>query len=249
MLGLLERMIAAQTIDEVWTCYLKGLEALGFAKAMYGLVNFHPKLPSFASFEDILFLSNHDKAYLDIFIGEELYKDAPMVKWAAENAGAASWRQVAAMYEAGTLSEAEMRVIQFNRRMGVIAGYSISFRGLSVRSKGTLGLVGAPGLTQDDVDGIWDEQGQKIMTLSSLLHLKATNLPRDLPYSLTERQREALEWVAEGKTTQDIALLMDISIAMVEKHLRLARDAMDVETTAHAVAKASRLNQIFSSRG
>jgi hypothetical protein len=51
MLGLLERMIGAQTIDEVWTCYLKGLQGLGFVKAMYGLVNFHPKLPSFASFE------------------------------------------------------------------------------------------------------------------------------------------------------------------------------------------------------
>ena len=249
MLGLMERMIGAQSVDEVWTCYLEGVQPFGFSKAMYGLVNFHPKLPTFDSFEDILFLSNHDKAYLDGFVGGELYKDAPMVKWAAENSGAASWRRVAEMFEEGTLSEAEMRVIQFNRRMGVVAGYSISFRGLSVRSKGTIGLVGAPGLGQEDVDHIWEEHGRKIMTLSSLLHLKATNLPRDLPYSLTERQREALEWVAEGKTTQDIAVLMAISTAMVEKHLRLARQAMDVETTAHAVAKASRLNQIFSTRG
>jgi LuxR family transcriptional regulator len=38
---------------------------------------------------------------------------------------------------------------------------------------------------------------------------------------------------------------MEISPAMVEKHLRLAREALSVETTAQAVAKASFLNQIF----
>ena len=63
--------------------------------------------------------------------------------------------------------------------------------------------------------------------------------------SLTSRQREALEWVADGKTSQDIALLMEVSAAMVEKHLRLARVALDVGTTAQAVAKASLMNLIF----
>ncbi|MBD3764580.1 MAG: hypothetical protein IE927_07545 [Rhodobacterales bacterium] len=83
-----------------------------------------------------------------------------------------------------------------------------------------------------------------------MAHLKMTSLP--LPTArraLTDRQREALEWVADGKTTQDIALLMGVSTAMVEKHLRLAREALDVETTAHAVAKAAMLNQIFVRAG
>ncbi|MFV0358632.1 MAG: LuxR family transcriptional regulator, partial [Tropicimonas sp.] len=33
--------------------------------------------------------------------------------------------------------------------------------------------------------------------------------------------------------------------ATIEKHLRLAREALDVMTTAQAVLKASFLNQIF----
>ena len=44
--------------------------------------------------------------------------------------------------------------------------------------------------------------------------------------ALSPRQRESLEWVADGKTTQDVALLMGVSAAMVEKHLRLAREAL-----------------------
>jgi len=62
---------------------------------------------------------------------------------------------------------------------------------------------------------------------------------------LTARQREALEWVADGKTSQDVALLMGVSAAMVEKHLRLARETLSVDTTAQAVAKAALMNLIF----
>jgi len=51
--------------------------------------------------------------------------------------------------------------------------------------------------------------------------------------------------VADSKTTQDIAILMGVSAAMIEKHLRLARDTLDVKTTAQAVAKAAMLNMIF----
>ena len=74
-----------------------------------------------------------------------------------------------------------------------------------------------------------------------LMHLPASGQRR----LLTARQAEVLELVADGKTMQDIALLLDRNVATVEKHLRGARDALGVETTAQAVRKASILNQIF----
>ena len=54
-----------------------------------------------------------------------------------------------------------------------------------------------------------------------------------------------LQWVGDGKTTQDIALLMGLTAATVEKHLRLARDSLSVETTAQAVLKAALQNQMY----
>lgn len=44
---------------------------------------------------------------------------------------------------------------------------------------------------------------------------------------------------------QDIALLLGLTPATAEKHLRLARAALNVETTAQAVLKAAFQNQIF----
>jgi LuxR family transcriptional regulator len=53
--------------------------------------------------------------------------------------------------------------------------------------------------------------------------------------------------VADGKTIQDIAQMWERNAATVEKHLRLAREALDVDTTAQAILKASLLNQVFIS--
>ncbi len=244
MLKDMVELIEAPTVDQVWEKFLAHMGEFGFPKAIYAFSHFRQQA-TYDDIEDVLFLSNHDKAYLDVFIGEGLYRNAPMVTWAANNVGTASWRLVAERFKRGELSEAEQRVLAFNRKMGVKVGYTISFKGVSARTKGALGLVGAAGMSQDDVDAIWARDGRYLTAASILMHLKISNLPRSAPTNLTQRQREALEWVADGKTTQDIAILMGISTAMVEKHLRLARNALDVETTAHAVAKAARLNQIF----
>ena len=96
------------------------------------------------------------------------------------------------------------------------------------------------------VDQIFADRGDQILAVAHMMHLKLIQLPfSSRRRTLTARQRESLEWVADGKTTQDVALLMGVSAAMVEKHLRLARDALSVDTTAQAVAKAALMNLIF----
>ena len=74
------------------------------------------------------------------------------------------------------------------------------------------------------------------------MHLKVQRLPQLNPNTpLTLRQREVLQWVGDGKTMLDIATIMDLTPATVAKHLKMARDALNVETTAQAVLKLSML--------
>ena len=82
--------------------------------------------------------------------------------------------------------------------------------------------------------------------LNDISHLRIASLPYAGPNPLTARQREVLEWVGEGKTAQDVATILKVSVATVEKHLRLAREALGVETTTQAVLKASLKKQIFT---
>ncbi len=128
----------------------------------------------------------------------------------------------------------------------MVAGYSISFKSVSPRSKGAIALTARAGLSQADVDKIWAEHGDDIVVLNNITHLRILSLPYNAPgRSLTKRQREVLGWVGDGKTVQDIAMLLELTPATIEKHLRLARDALSVETTAQAVLKASFQNQMF----
>lgn len=245
VLDTVSRIAMAQTIEDAWALGVSALTGFGFEYINYGFTRFQ-HTDSVGDPDDALFLTNQSPEHVRTYFQSGFFAKTPMFRWVRENVGAMSWRWAMTEREAGRLSESEIKAMEENRRLGVLAGYSIAFAPTSARSKGAMGLTARTGMTQDEVDAIWAAHGDEIMALCNTLHLKLTQLPYPVQRRpLTDRQREALEWVADGKTTQDIALLMEISTAMVEKHLRLAREALSVETTAQAVAKASFLNQIF----
>ncbi len=245
-LGQLARIANAQTPEELWALHLSLMEGYGFDRVAYGFTR-HRRDQSIGDAQDAMFLSNHDRSQPGFDL--VFFTRTPMYRWAVQNTGACSWRWAEAERAAGRLSADEISAMDTARRAGFCAGYTISFVEHSPRAKGAMGLTARRGLTQADVDAIWDRQGDEILAICNMMHLRITHMPfRIARRPLSARQREALEWVAEGKTTQDIATIMGVSPAMVEKHLRLAREALDVETTAHAVAKAAMLNHIFTTQ-
>ncbi|RVT84579.1 LuxR family transcriptional regulator [Rhodobacteraceae bacterium CCMM004] len=239
----LHAVMEARTGAEVWQLHLDRMAHFGFDRLLYGFTRFRTA-QGFGDREDLLILSNHPPAYLQRFVEDGLYDRAPMVRWASENSGACSWRWMAEHRD--ILTPDELSVVTFNIDHGITAGYSISFPDASLRNKGAIGLTARAGLDQDDVDAIWRRHGREIYVANCCAHLRLINLP--YPASgrvLTPRQREVLEWVRDGKTMQDIAAIMGLTVATVEKHLRLARAALDVDTTAQAMLKASFQHQIF----
>jgi LuxR family transcriptional regulator len=236
----LDALTNAPTIETLWDPHTARMAELGFDRLLYGFTR-QRSGNSLGDPQDWVVLTNHGDAYMDRFLGDGYIHDSPMARWALANDGACSWSWVA---DPANLTPAEQRVIDFNRAMGVTAGYTISFRSISHRTKGAAALTARRGLDQDEVDAIWDEHGETIQVMSNVVYLKMLTLPH-ATRSLTKRQREVLEWVGDGKTTQDIATILGLTPATVEKHLRLAREALDVETTAQAVLKASFYNQMF----
>ncbi len=234
-----------KTLEELWDAHCRQMAEFGFERLLYGYTLFRTET-SLGDPEDFVILTNHGRAYLDGFLQGGLYFHAPMLKWALNNEGAQSWNLAQSSQSNGSLSPQEKQVLDFNKSMGVVAGYTVSFNSVSMRTKGAISLAAGSDLSQDDVDAIWEEHGEDILLMNNVAHLKILTLPYHAPNrALTKRQREALQWVGDGKTTQDIALLMGLTSATVEKHLRLARESLAVETTAQAVLKASLQNQMF----
>ncbi|MDF0600490.1 LuxR family transcriptional regulator [Psychromarinibacter sp. C21-152] len=247
MLEYVERVVSSSTMDELWQMHCDVMASYGFTRLLYGMAASRSRA-SLGARDDFLILTNIGGGYMDTFINDGLYMHAPMVRWARENAGACSWGWIAE--NADALTPQEREVVAFNSKHDITAGYSISFVEIGARNIAAIGLIPDPGVSQARTDAIWEEHGRELIAMNNVLHLKILTLPYpNTRKALTKRQREALEWVGEGKTTQDIGVIMGLTPATVEKHLRLAREALDVETTAQAVLKASLQNQIFRIEG
>ncbi|SFK61604.1 LuxR family transcriptional regulator [Shimia haliotis] len=244
-LDYIESLTQQTRLEELWDAHCAQMKKFGFDRIIYGYTNYRSGM-TVGDTDDFFVLSNHDPNYLHRFINEGLYIDGPMFEWTMNNAGAASWSRAAEALENGELSEQQTNVLRVNRSFGINAGYTVSFPTVSTRNKGAISLAARSDLSQAAVDAIWAEHGREISLMNNVAHLKVQSLPySNSERELTSRQREVLEWVGDGKTIQDIAVLIERTPATVEKHLRLARDAMNVETTAQALLKASFMKQIY----
>lgn len=246
-LPLIIRIAEAQSIDEAWALGTGFFAGLGFSRANYGFTRFrHDK--TIGDPDDALFLTTLGDAYAQRYFRGGFYARTPVFRWAERNVGACTWAWVQDALAQGGLSAEEVDAVRQNAAMGIVAGISVSFPPATSRAKGALGLIADAGLDHADVDRIFARHHASLLAVAHAMNLKMMLLPQIARRRhLTQRQREALEWVADGKTMQDVALLMGVTPAMVEKHLRLAREALDVETTAQAVAKGAMLNLLFLS--
>lgn len=239
--GRLNALLNTPGLESLWDMHCRQMAEFGFDRLLYGFTRYRTAT-TLGDPEDFVLLTNHAPEYTEGFIEGRLYAEAPMVKWALENDGACSWSHIRTL----DLTDKERQVLEFNRYHEVTAGYSVSFKTVSPRAKGAIALTARKDMSQEDVDALWQEQGDTICALNTVVHLRILSLPYNAPgRALTRRQREVLEWVGDGKTVQDIALLMNLTPATVEKHLRLARESLSVETTAQAVLKAAFQNQMF----
>lgn len=245
ILSLLTQIAESTEAGKVWTLAVDQFARMGFSHVNYGFTRFR-SFRSIGDPDDAMFLTSAGPDYAKGYFRNGFYARTPAFRWAQNNEGACTWAWVREALAAGRLSAEEVETVRFNAAMGIVAGISISFPETSARAKGAMGLIADPGIDHVAVDQIFADRRGEILAVAHMMHLKLIQLPfSSRRRTLTTRQRESLEWVADGKTTQDVALLMGVSAAMVEKHLRLARDALSVDTTAQAVAKAALMNLIF----
>lgn len=244
MLDHLELILRATSLQQVWRSHCTKMAQFGFDRQIYGYTRFATP-DSVGELEDALFLSSQDPEYFKKFIGEKLFLHAPLMRQLrGQRYGAFSWGSVD--LSKVSLSEPEQKVLAYNQSMGVTAGYTIAVPTPSPRTHAIFVLTGEKGLTQDQVDAIWATHGREIEALCNVVHLKIASLPIETKRNrLSRRQLQALEWVAMGKSNQDVAVILEVTVPTIEKHLRLAREKLGVETTAQAIAKLTFLNQMY----
>lgn len=243
---MFEKLLDAENLETAWHAILEKMNALGFDRCIYGRTNLAQ--PGYLGEQrEFMVLSNFEPEYTRAYLADGAFSKSPFFIWALKNHGLASWSFRGSLDLTPAQQEEAKKIAKLNESFSVKSGYTISFGNQPSSQKSAVSVCAQIGLSQDKVDRIIDNFGQEMNTLWKIFDLKARTFPfPSIDRILTKRQNEVLQWVSDGKSNQDIAEIMNISIATVEKHLRLIRERLSVETTGHAIKKAAFLNHLVS---
>lgn len=243
----LERLIISRTLDEARAGYVAAMSAYGFRHAFYA-ARFHLPLPAAVLRENPVVFSSFPPEFTAVVMQPDFLAATPCAAWALRHSGDAALADFDAapvMAPAtGATCAATLALAAMHR---VEAGRVISLKDRVLRSHGAAVLNPHAGASHHEAEALWRSNGRAVNLLTWALHLRVATLRLERRDAiLTQRQREVLEWSSAGKTVSEIAMILGLTGATVEKHLRLARRALGADTTAHAVLKAHVTWQIFA---
>ena len=124
--------------------------------------------------------------------------------------------------------------------------FGISDRGLTIPVRGPYGDLGMLSVTRDCTPEEWRKLKRHMLVdlqgVATHIHdavMRSGLVMRSLRVAaLSAREREILQWIAVGKTQQDVSEILSISHRTVEVHMRSAREKLHALTTPQAVARA-----------
>lgn len=242
LLSHMERLVDAKSVAGIRDSYFDALRDHGYSCAFYG-ASFQSDLPPAVIREEPEIHSNFPDDFIEEMRQFYQFGTSPWMIWANGQTGTIPLAQLVseARHDPATL-----QMLEIARRHGLAALRIISLKGRVTRARGLVAICPALMARPAEEAALWLKNHREIATLTSIMHMRMATVCR-YPHrsGLTPRQREVLEWTSAGKTVAEVATILGLTPATVEKHLRLARDALDAGSTAQAILKAHVTNQIF----
>jgi len=190
-------------------------------------------------------LSTFPEAWIRTYIDGRFDLFDPVYRYGYDRIFPFSWRAVKERFDSPDVA----RFFRHAAEYGLIDGASLTMHGPG-RASAVLSLS-SPWEGANLISGI-EQDLASFFTAAYALHAeveaaylerRAEALAEDV--MLTRRQVEILELKSQGKSSRDIADILQISPKTVENTLQNVRSRLRVENTATAVAKASALRLIL----
>ena len=183
---------------------------------------------------------NYPDAWKNHYVENGLYRKDPTLHRASRSIAPVDWRRLE-------------RDVEFHRVFRDAHDFGITDRGLTIPVRGPYGDTGMLSVTRSCTEAEWDSLTKNVLTelQSVAVHIHDTVMRSDvvsraLRYpALSTREKEILQWVAAGKSQQDIGDILGISHRTVEVHLRSGREKLYALTTPQAIGRAIGLGLIY----
>jgi len=131
--------------------------------------------------------------------------------------------------------------------------FGLPNQGITIPVRGPYGDIGLLSATRDCSKEEWKKLVSHVVgdlqSLAVHIHdsvMTSDTISRMLYHpTLSSREQEILQWVAAGKSQQDIGDILSISHRTVEVHLRSSREKLNALTTPQAVGRAIGIGLIY----
>jgi len=227
----IEDIKRAEKPDELMAILAKVGAQFGFNKAcaVTSIPHTHQ------DFERYSYAERWPAGWHERYLERQYLNSDPVIKRLRRSTQPFAWHEVAV----DRSKEAAARAIMDEAtEFDLLTGFNVPIQSL----KGQLATVMFAG---DRFEVAWEDR-PAILLIAIYAHDKMREimgvrpLHPDQQRPLTPREIEVLKWTAEGKTSQDIADILSVSLPTVQSHITNLCRKLDVVTRAQATARAIR---------
>ena len=233
-LDFVQQLQRLTNYDEVCQLIMKELEWFGYSC----VTSFSIPGPG-SQLKDGILLNNRPEEYVDRYAEKNYVMHDPVVKELRRNMTPYSWGDVR---EGRDLKKSERAIIDEARDFGARDGFIIPI----VSRSGSVSLFCPCGLDPDlspraraalEIIGIYSHHA----LARAVVHKQREEVVHT---PLTPREREIMQWVAAGKTDEEIGEILSIGASTVTSHVENAKQKLDTFRRTYAVVQAIRLGEI-----
>lgn len=219
---LAERALRWEDGDDVVGSFLDAVGDIGGDQVMFG----HYRTTREPSSTDLI-SSTYKPEWLEEYSVDQLFKVDPMFKLGQKTLSPFTWSNM------GALTEAEKRFVDRSKRDGGLYG------GVSLGLAGPAGVRAAISVAtskyQGDLSGFLAQiYAAAIIVNTTYWQVEQEKVAKQ-GVRLTPRQYDCLCWAAAGKTAQDTADQLNLSVRTVEEHLANAQLKLGAVSKFHAI--------------
>ena len=225
----LQHFSTAKSKEDITKLHKYHCQQLGFDDFIYAL-----RIPTHFSESRMVIIKGYPEQWLTHYFENAYYESDPVVLYCSQHIVPIKWHDLRL-----TKSSASERIMNEATEFGIKGGISMpvhsphgEFGILSLALNHN--LVAANEITQQALP--------YVQLLASYLHEAVRRvlglIDQEERLLLTAREQECLRWAADGKTSWEIARLLNVSERTINFHLNNSMTKLEVCNRQHAVAKA-----------
>jgi len=225
---LLSAFLIVQDEDELFEAVKATVSKLGFDYCAYGMQS-----PLSIAEPKTIMLNNYPQAWQKRYVEQRYVKVDPTVKHCMTSLQPLVWSSQSAN------TQAEKDFWEEARSYGLNVGWAQSSRDFI----GTRGMLTLARSSDQLSEKEQKAQYTNMYWLTQTVHSSIAKIVNDVEFSqfnlyLTSREKEALRWTAEGKTSAEIAQILGVTERTVNFHLCNSMQKLNVNNKISAAIRA-----------